>query len=597
MRALFSLPKSEESWVDEYSGQVRKAAPGQSAEHQGREFQSVASHRRVHYMEGSDDGHKKPQRPDSEEQRAEIIMPPRSVSQEFMKGASKFFGGNNFASEGSKLATINAALPAAPLRNIPLKQESLNSGATIHSTGEGLKQSASAGIGAKIKSRDAQPKPSESVQRQATSSLAATNEQKSRDRIYYDQITQRSVPSYTPIELEAKLNLREKSLSKDIVLDILMMKGHEPAQQTVATTELYDIATKLSMPVSAKTQQSIEFLTQALAEASEAPVDSSLLHERKAPRNSLLQLSSQKGIQDLKLAQEYSQEKAKGLSTDVIVALERATTQSLKDDPAEQLRLGTWAVHVLAGRMDTPAAELLRGMKKDAVLALGRLSMQLLSSSASAHTTFTTEQRKTQVSSSTTLRGKTIGSASAQVSTQAEHTTSQLPTASAKLNIETFQKSSIKGANEFFRMEAIQGDLQALQNNIQLEFTADMLVEGFIESLRNDDLDTSQEEMRSDILSQFGAKQTLQNSAREKDLSTTRATAGTFSLSASSSATPKQKHEAENDREAFAPLDFQGKRGHHQEKRKISFFPSVEVLASEDTEGAWSKPPESKYVE
>jgi hypothetical protein len=613
MKALFQLSDFESEWVDTYTGQVRRAAPGQTAEHQGKEFQSAASHRRE--LDGyRDEAPKK--RPEPEEQLAEIVLPPRPHSQDFMKGASKFFGGNassSAASQGSKMATIHTPLPLAPMRNAPLKKESLNAGTTIPSTGQGLKQSASSGVGAKIKTRDAQPNPLEIDHRQINSNIPASYELHQGEKTFHDQVSQRSVPNYTPIELEAKLKLRESSLSRDIVLDILMMKGYEPAHQTVATNELHDIAVKLSVPTSSKIQQSIDFLTQALVDSSDAPLDTSLLnHNTLAQKSTGIHQASQRGTQDLRVFQELQEEiikKPKGLSSDVFIALERATSQTLKDDPLEQFRLGTWAVHVLASRMETPATELLRGMKRDAVLALGRLSMQLLSSSAQAQNAFNVDSARVKVSSSfqsvqdTTLRGRTAGGAPAEASEITEEQEPELPMSLPnRKTTEAIARSSIRGANDFFRLEAIQSDLQALQNNISLEFTADMLVEGFIESLRNDDLDTTQEAMRTDILSQFQAQEVPSSNlgVRGVNAPLERSSMKILGMKAmGGKETSFRETGPKYERPVDVTGDFGMKRGGGvlQEKKKISFFPTVDVIETKSDEGAWTMIPESKYVE
>jgi hypothetical protein len=146
-------------------------------------------------------------------------------------------------------------------------------------------------------------------------------------------------------------------------------------------------------------------------------------------------------------------------------------------------------------------------------------------------------------------------------------------------------------------MEAIQSDLQALQNNISLEFTADMLVEGFIESLRNDDLDTTEESLRTDILSQFQARQTQDVKTSEKSREVERVSLGVLGTKAKSIGGQGRDEQPLYERALDITGDFGGSRGSRQEKKKISFFPSVEVLANEETEGAWAMPPESKYVE
>jgi hypothetical protein len=255
--------------------------------------------------------------------------------------------------------------------------------------------------------------------------------------------------------------------------------------------------------------------------------------------------------------------------------------------------------------MDTPATELLRGMKKDAVLALGRLSMQLLSSSANAQTSFSADSvraKSPNSQTSQTIRGRTAGGKTAEALEFLEEQEAELPTAtSTRKSVDTLpmERTSIRGANEFFRMEAIQSDLQALQNNISLEFTADMLVEGFIESLRNDDLDTAEVTLRSDILSQFQAHENLQSNSKKDSISVERSSMGVLGVNAQT-LTQSGKEIREKELESQRPLeitgDFRVKRG-VQDKKRISFFPSIEVLPNEEVEGAWVKIPESKYIE
>jgi len=101
MRALFQTLESAETWTDKYTGQTHSAAPGQRAEPQGKQ-QAVASSRRSLFLEGSAE---KPRRPDTEEKLAELIAPLQR-NPDFIKGASKFFGGNHLAEQGNNLPSI-----------------------------------------------------------------------------------------------------------------------------------------------------------------------------------------------------------------------------------------------------------------------------------------------------------------------------------------------------------------------------------------------------------------------------------------------------------------------------------------------------------
>ena len=586
MRALFQTLESAETWTDKYTGQTHSAAPGQRAEPQGKQ-QAVASSRRSLFLEGSAE---KPRRPDTEEKLAELIAPLQR-NPDFIKGASKFFGGNHLAEQGNNLPSIEKPLPQAPMRNVPLKTDHVQATKEIKHSGEGLKQSASLGIEGRVKARDAQPLPSTTTTRQASIQQKATHEQTKSERAFNETVTERSVHSYTPVQVQATLKLREASKARDIVLDILMSRGH--AADTVASSELQDIAMKLvALPASEKTATSTTVLKQALATSTQELVDRSVVQKRAAPTAIDAFGGSAKGPQDLKVLKEplidYSKDR---LSTDVLLAAQRAMG-NLKDDAEEQLRIGTWAVHVLAGRMDSVPSELLRGMKKDAIQALGRLSMQLLTASTKAADAEFQSTQKHRVNAGRSTAREASGAAAS-----AEHEASQRMELEeihdVRDNATFLQKSAIKGANEFFRMEAVQGDLQALQNNISLDFTADMLVEGFIEALRHDDLD-AQRELRTDILSQFQASQTSVASSKQR-LDASKVSFGTVGTSAKFNGFSKEQAPLAPPRPSSElGVELKGERISEDEEREEHVLEQL-LLPQQSEGGAWSLPPSSKY--
>lgn len=589
MRALFQPLETVETWKDTYTGQTHSAAPGQRAEPQGKQ-QALASSRRSLFFEGSAE---RPQRPDSEEKLAEVIVPAQR-NPEFIKGASKFFGGNHLAEQGVGIPTIEKPMPQAPMRNVPLKTDHVQATKEIKHSGEGLKQSASLGVEGRVRARDAQPLPSTKTVRQSSIAQPAAFELNKSERSYNEVVTRRSVHSYTPVQVQATLKLKEASKARDIVLDILMVRGH--TADTVAVSELQDIAMKLvALPASEKTATTTSVLKQALATSSQDLADKSLVQKRAAPTAVDAFGASSKGPQDLKVLKEalidYSKER---LSTDVLLAAQRAMG-NLKNDAEEQLRIGTWAVHVLAGRMDTVPSELLRGMKKDAIQALGRLSMQLLAASSKAAGAEFESTQKHRVSGGRSTAREASGAAAS-----AEHDVSQREEldeiSDVRDNATFLQKSAIRGANEFFRLESVQGDLQALQNNISLDFTADMLVEGFIEALRHDDLD-AQRELRTDILSQFQATQT--STASNKQELEQRASVSLGTLGTSAKFTGMSKVQA-----PLAPprpsselgVELKGERIEESDQREERILEQM-LLPQASEEGAWSLPPSSKYTQ
>jgi hypothetical protein len=152
-------------------------------------------------------------------------------------------------------------------------------------------------------------------------------------------------------------------------------------------------------------------------------------------------------------------------------------------------------------------------------------------------------------------------------------------------------KSAIKSTNEFFRMESVQGDLQALQNNIKLDFTADMLVEGFIEALRNDDLENATE-MRTDVLTQFQANQSAR-APQGKDTQGGRTSLGTFAYNARVNGTTNSRTEIFYQRGVGFEADTHADRSVQSDSKPETIL-SPETVDFQE-EGAWANVPVSKY--
>jgi hypothetical protein len=582
MKSLFPPIDSLEPWVDAYSGKMHAPQKGEEPEKHGAQH-SAHSGRRLLFLEGNS----KPSRPEGESQEAEVLAQTFMPTRDFIQGASKFFGGSAMARQGRGLAKLDTPLPSAPMRNVPLKDDKVSLEKEIIQSGEGLKQSAQNGVGGRVKIRDAQPAPSQTTVKQSSTNLTAGNELKHSEKVFNDLTTVRAVQSYTPTQIQASLNLKDESKAKDIVLEIL---SRNLGVDTMAKEELKDIALKLTLAPVEKSTQSIDLIQQALASSPDVQQDRSVKEIRSAPPTTNVQQRTEVGSKDLKAREALQHAVKTVLSTDVLLAIQRSQQLNLKEDTEEQLRIGTWAVHVLAGRMDTVPAEILRGMKKDALQALGRLSMQLLSSSAkSASSEYEARQQKSLAVKRQGNHELSILKASGGMQDQKED---ELGTVEfTRENLGDVQKSAIKSTNEFFRMESVQGDLQALQNNIKLDFTADMLVEGFIEALRNDDLENSTE-MRTDVLTQFQANQTAR-APQGKDTQGGRTSLGTFGFNAKVNGATNARTELFSQRGVGFGADTHGDRSIHVDSKP-------EIVLSQETvehqeEGAWVNVPNSKY--
>ena len=628
MRAHFPKLVDVDEWKDSYTGKIHKSGGGEKAESLGKSMQSSSSERRSMFLQG---GAEKPRRPDSEEMEAEIILPAKTgMTASKLMGARQFFGQSSFANQGSNQAVLNTPFPEAPIRNVPIKEESLRNERELKSTGEGLKQSAQLGVGGKVKARDSAPAPSEREAKTAQS-IPAT-QKKSEPSSKPDLQATRSVQSYTPIEVQSKVNMTGSSqVAKDIILDILMetKRGLTSTSSKEALQGLQDIALKMVMPTITKAQTSSTHTLSAEAQGFQAKADPSLKTTKVTKQLDLRQgakgehnflekeekflvdtFKGKKGMELFQKAQTSSRQmnKQEGLaadltqhflSSDVQKAAVTSLTTNWKEDQDEQLRVGTWAVHVLSGQVNSIPAELLRGMKTDALKALGRLSMQLLASSAASAQSDSQPMLKSDFASSRSGTQYTGSEMAAELFENAGDEKQDMEIQRVVENISHLSKAAIKGSNEFFRMESIQGDLQALQNNIQLDFTADMLVEGFIEALRTD-TEESSTELRTDILTAFHAKQTNSSHVRKNVVQSSRSQQVTFDVESQVSAGDKRKKFQVVVEEELPIVIDMGSSVQKSEKDSSKHSKDLgfeQGVSPEDEQGGWLNVPQSKFVD
>ena len=149
---------------------------------------------------------------------------------------------------------------------------------------------------------------------------------------------------------------------------------------------------------------------------------------------------------------------------DITYALKRAIKSDWKKNEEEQKRVGSWALQVLSQAKNHKYSE---AFKQDGLLPLGRLVMQLMTSK--------TAENKFHV----------------KFRNEMDHTTEPLQYADL---LEVLP--SLDDLNSALKSEGFQNDLQAFQNAIQIDENADVLLESFLENLRNDSLDEQEHELR-----------------------------------------------------------------------------------------------------
>jgi hypothetical protein len=622
MKSHFPKLVDVEEWRDSYTGRIHKSSPGIKAEPLKESLSTSSVERRAIFLHGVD----KPRRPDSEEKEAELSFPHRTgLTPEKGKSARQFFGQSGQAQEGSSQAKLNTPFPQAPIRNVPVKsQESLTGERELRSNGEGLKQPGQQG-GTKLRARDSVPEPSERKTKQVEGH-SANQEGVAKQKT--DYTSSRAVQSFTPIQVQSKVDMTGSSqVAKDIVLDILMDGRGKLSTSKEALQALQDIALKMVMPISQKIHKSLDLELEASSSGFESRVDPSLENKNSVTKHVSVNEGAKgehnfgekeekflvdafKGKKAVELFRKASasihpshKPEAKEidvtdnfLTSDVQKAARTSITANWKDDMDEQMRVGTWAVHVLAGHMDSVPSELLRGMKPDAIKALGRLSLQILS--ASTKSAQQTSQPMLKSEQNGERQGNKVGDS---VTAQEEYEAANghdILMSEREVGSVMISKSAIKGSNDIFRMESVQGDLQALQNNLSLDFTADMLVEGFIEALKYDSLEQNVE-LRSDILTSTKFA-TQKNSSSEPQRQKSREnfrTQVSFNVE-STFVDSDRKSKPEFQSVGTAPPVLEtGSRRENTEQEKKKELQFQQVSSQHEEGGAWVNIPQSKFVE
>lgn len=640
MKALFPKLVDVEEWKDSYTGKIHKSSPGIKAESLRESISTSAVERRSLFLNGTE----KPRKPDSEEgKEAELILPHRTgLTFQKALGARQFFGQSPLASEGTNQALIDTPFPEAPIRNVPVKQESLTKERELRASGEGIKKPKQEGLGAKLKVRDAVPETLIRNTKQADHQASQlTKEQDTREK--NDLNSNRAVQSYTAVQVQSKIDMRGSSqIAKDIILDILMDGRGKANVSKEALQGLQDVALKMIMPITETVpQKSLDFITQASSKGYEGRQDPSMENKKEVQKHFDVTSGAKgehnfgekeekflldafhgnhaKGKRTLDMFQKaknaaHASQKQESLevdktrdflTSDVQKAAKTSVYTNWKEDAEEQLRIGTWAVHVLAGHMESQPSELLRGMKPDAIKALGRVSLLILSASSKS------AQAQSQPLLKSEILGERSGTHYSTEQRQGEdsHENFSVQKEDGMINereVENFgmiSKGAIKGSNDYFRMEAIQSDLQALQNNLSLDFTADMLVEGFVEALKYDALENNVD-ARTDILT--STKNASQTSRKEHSKSLDqqgRTQQVSFDVASAfiSSETPRHKIESNVSAPQSLVVDL-GISAHTQiqasaQSRHKDLGFHQNTANEQESEGAWLNIPQSKYKE
>lgn len=172
------------------------------------------------------------------------------------------------------------------------------------------------------------------------------------------------------------------------------------------------------------------------------------------------------------------------VALDMNATMAKIKTQEWKQDPVQQSRAGLWALHVAAKRAGLSTQNLSQKFKQKAIEAFGRLALQTLANAKA-------EQRNTFKSKDADMENTFKGGV-------------VMPSKSSHaLQVDV---------NALLREESTLQDLQLLQNGLDVETTADELLEAFVETLRTE-MDLESEDAQRDLSGIFQAK-TVDKEAR-----------------------------------------------------------------------------------
>jgi hypothetical protein len=258
-------------------------------------------------------------------------------------------------------------------------------------------------------------------------------------------------------------------IAHELIWDILTSKGLGSDQTIEAQSNMPDLNTFLKQQVLLQAQQ------KSMAQEQVAAMKAADVHS------------------DYKSNQDKLNATRNMISTDIQYVAKAAKTE-LKNDTLVQERVGTWAIIVMGQSVKLDKSALRKGLRKEALQALGRIAMQLIGTMKITETKF---NNSNQFKNNAELENTGF------IGVKANGPTPQI------------QITKIK---DMFREETswIQ-NLQDIQLLIPFEETADQAMESLREILLTEYSTQEQESLREDILAGSVQAQTVLQSHFQKN--------------------------------------------------------------------------------
>lgn len=470
MKRHFAFPPVEDldSWKNEYTGTVLQASDGQEAAKQTikNNVSKEGLERRNAFFQGSS----KPKHIDRSEgeQEAEVIKPIDS-RQDMLKNASKYIGSSFHSSEKEFLPKEEK--PISFQRSYKFTREQKDSKDIALQKDDVQTQEAKETKTIKYKVDGELPKREE---KSSTDVYKASIEAKERN-LKLDLIGEKQGGKQN--DFRAFSHYTEEIDVMDLVMDVLNDSRGFESSSTVLATEIVDYAKQLKE----EQNRQKEFQKQMIGKLQESMIetfdnhlhDSSIVYDSPVHR----------------------------IAADVQALIQKSHSFEWKNDPVLQERAGLWALHVAAKRTGIPEKNISSSFKKHSLQAFGRLTLQLLSTATAKQV-----NQVNQKEDSENMFVKGANSALQKMSQQ--KFSGNVRKQEVVTEKETMREGITKGstslqmdAQNLMKSSDCVEDLQTMQNGIDLDITADEVLDAFIETLRNDELDLDAADSRLDIFS------------------------------------------------------------------------------------------------
>lgn len=445
------------TWTDE-AGNLLKAAPPQAADAsvQRSSLSKEGIHRRNAFLQGNKTSVSRSRDVD-EPQEAEML-PKLDSRKDQMAAAMKYLSGPGQASQTDGEASTHKTMSFS--RSFAFGDKSGGLASTHDVSKQGASVPASASKMATLRADSV----SQNAAAVKSTNLAFGASSEHSDRVDGTLPLGLREAGHASDRLRAAVGEQDVDESFEITLDILSVKGTQATTSQLAS-EVTDLAALWRKELHAARSSQVQVLNNVLSAVQEGSV-----HTQR---------------------QVHATDDAEVRATpDLQFILDRARTHEWKDDGLVQERAGLWALHVAAARTGMSPEALRAGFKQKAIQALGRLALQLLSTTGA-------KQLNTVVSSKQglqqrTTRGMSVGTrvasshkgeTSTKQEVEAQQRNADAPPTSQRVAV------AVQDVDAFFHKDATQMDLQTIQSGMDLDTTADEVFDAFVETLRNDGLD------------------------------------------------------------------------------------------------------------